>query len=300
MTQTMISVQNVQKSFKKQQVLKGITFEVKSGEIIALLGENGAGKSTLINIINKIITPSEGNVTLFDDQYNEGQVKNRTGVMLQNNIIIDRLSVKEVIELSRSYYKDPLTFEAAMDIAQLDDQADLLMSKLSGGQQRRLSFALALVGNPDLIFLDEPTANMDSRARYRLWQTIAELKQAGKTIIITSHQLADLEDIATRIFILQDGVIAFDGSIDTLRKIQGEGTIAFRSQLSMDHFKTIQPLTNLFQQDHYYTLITQEVNQVVKQLVPFLDDIQDLSIQQTPLETLFRHFSREDENHEKH
>lgn len=298
MSQAMIKVQNIEKSFKKKAVLKGVDFEVNEGEIIALLGENGAGKSTLINIINDIITPSNGKVELFNNQYNKRDEKNRTGIMLQNNIIIARLSVKEVIELSRSYYKKPLSYKEIMEIAQLSEQENLRMSKLSGGQQRRLSFALALVGNPDIIFLDEPTANMDSRARYRLWQTIANLKDSGKTIIITSHQLADLEDIATRILILQDGLIAFDGSMNDLRKIQGEGTLEFRSSLPIDHFQSIQPVVQLYQQANYYTIITQEVNQVVKQLVPLLDDIQDLQIQQTPLEILFRHFSRKDDHYE--
>ncbi|MGO4937520.1 ABC transporter ATP-binding protein [Fundicoccus sp. Sow4_H7] len=298
MSQAMIKVQNIEKSFKKKAVLKGVDFEVNEGEIIALLGENGAGKSTLINIINDIITPSNGKVELFNNQYNKRDEKNRTGIMLQNNIIIARLSVKEVIELSRSYYKNPLSYKEIMEIAQLSEQENLRMSKLSGGQQRRLSFALALVGNPDIIFLDEPTANMDSRARYRLWQTIANLKDSGKTIIITSHQLADLEDIATRILILQDGLIAFDGSMNDLRKIQGEGTLEFRSSLPIDHFQSIQPVVQLYQQANYYTIITQEVNQVVKQLVPLLDDIQDLQIQQTPLEILFRHFSRKDDHYE--
>lgn len=298
MSQAMIKVQNIEKSFKKKAVLKGVDFEVNEGEIIALLGENGAGKSTLINIINDIITPSNGEVELFNNQYNKRDEKNRTGIMLQNNIIIACLSVKEVIELSRSYYKNPLSYKEIMEIAQLSEQENLRMSKLSGGQQRRLSFALALVGNPDIIFLDEPTANMDSRARYRLWQTIANLKDSGKTIIITSHQLADLEDIATRILILQDGLIAFDGSMNDLRKIQGEGTLEFRSSLPIDHFQSIQPVVQLYQQANYYTIITQEVNQVVKQLVPLLDDIQDLQIQQTPLEILFRHFSRKDDHYE--
>lgn len=294
MNQPIIKVSNLKKAYKKQEVLKGISFEVNKGEIIALLGENGAGKSTLINIINRIITPTDGEAVLYNNQLNENEVKNLTGVMLQNNILLDRLTVEEVINLSRSYYKNPNDYEELMDLAQLDELAHLQMKKLSGGQQRRLSFALALAGNPELIFLDEPTASMDAKSRQRLWKKIGDLKRTNKTIIVTSHNLEELEDIATRLLILQDGVIAFDGSISELRQTQGEGTIEFDTTLDAKVFSQINPIIRMEQQGNHFMIVTQTINEIVKQLMPMLDEIENLSIQQTSLNTLFAYFGQKE------
>lgn len=293
MSPAIIDVSHVAKSYRKTEVLKDVNFQVFPGEIIALLGENGAGKSTLINIINYLITANRGQVTFFNGKASRQEIKEKTGIMLQNNILLRKLKVKEVIELARSYYPHPKTFDELVEIAQLQDLLDNEMTKLSGGQQRRLSFATALAGNPDILFLDEPTASMDAKSRSMVWQQVANLKEQGKTVIVTSHYLEELEDIASRILILQDGVIAFDGPIAELRRIQGQGSIEFNSPLSLDNFQHIQPVIRIDQQADYYQIITQEVNQVVKQLVPYLDQISNLSVQQTTLETLFSHFRKE-------
>ncbi|WPC08111.1 ABC transporter ATP-binding protein [Globicatella sp. PHS-GS-PNBC-21-1553] len=293
MGQAIVEVKNVAKHYKKKQVLKDVTFEVYPGEIIALLGENGAGKSTLINIINQLISANQGEVTLFGGKIKHQLVKEKTGIMLQNNILLKKLNVSEVLELTRSYYGAALPYKELVEIANLNELEYQEMTKLSGGQQRRLSFATAIAGNPDLLFLDEPTANMDARSRQNLWQEVGKLKDQGKTIIVTSHHLEELEDIASRLLILQDGVIAFDGSIQELRATQGQGTIEFDSQRTQEDFSGIQPLIQLTKQGNHYTLITQDVTEIIKQLVDYFDDITNLSVRQTTLETLFSHFRKE-------
>lgn len=293
MGQAIVEVKNVAKHNKKKQVLKDVTFEVYPGEIIALLGENGAGKSTLINIINQLISANQGEVTLFGGKIKHQLVKEKTGIMLQNNILLKKLNISEVLELTRSYYGSALPYKELVEIANLNELEYQEMTKLSGGQQRRLSFATAIAGNPDLLFLDEPTANMDARSRQNLWQEVGKLKDQGKTIIVTSHHLEELEDIASRLLILQDGVIAFDGSIQELRATQGQGTIEFDSQRTQEDFSGIQPLIQLIKQGNHYTLITQDVTEIIKQLVDYFDDITNLSVKQTTLETLFSHFRKE-------
>lgn len=293
MNETIVKVDKVQKTFGKKEVLKEINLQVHSGEVIALLGENGAGKSTLINIINNLITATTGDVTLFGGQHNRKASKEKTGVMLQKDIILRRVKVQEVLELARSHYDNPLPLKQIIEIGDLEELLDLEMTKLSGGQQRRLSFAIAMAGNPDLLFLDEPTASMDTRSRRRVWQNVGDLKNQGKTVFVTSHYLEELEDIATRIIILQDGLIAFDGSLAQLRGIQGEGMVEFTSQLPRETFDEFPDLIRVNHQGDHFTLITREVKQTVKELLPYFNDIENLTVQQTTLETLFAYFRKE-------
>ena len=292
MTQV-LEINHLAKTFKDKVVLKDITFSVQSGEIIALLGENGAGKSTLINCMNYLIKKDSGDIKLFKEETISSQIRNRIGVMLQKNIVIPKLKVKEMLELSCSYYTNPVSFQQLVEWGQLDELLELEVSALSGGQQRRLSFSLALVGNPDLIFLDEPTANMDAKSRRKLWDTVSHIQSIGKTIIVTSHHLEELESIATRILILQKGMIAFDGSICQLRDRLGQGFIEFDSSLMREAFADISAVIRLERRGNHYVMTTKDINQVVKELVPLLDKITNLTIQQTSLETLFNHYGEE-------
>ena len=154
----LIEIKNVTKSYGTKKVLAGLDLTVRQGEIIALLGENGAGKSTLINIINGLSRATSGEVVLFLPQ-------SKIGVMLQSNLTLNRVKVSEVLKLARSYYDKPLAYSELLRLSALTEKENALMTELSGGKKRRLSFALALAGDPDLIFLDEPTNGMDSGRR---------------------------------------------------------------------------------------------------------------------------------------
>lgn len=293
MATPVIQAKNLRKSFKQHHVLKGIDFKVYEGEVIALLGENGAGKSTLIKIMNHLIKQSAGEITLFNHQPGHLEVKNRIGVMLQDNIILQRIKVKELLDLAGSYYDSHIPSSELLKIINSESLAEKMITQLSGGQKRKVNFALTLAGNPDLIFLDEPTASMDAKSRKDLWKIISNLKRQGKTIIVTSHYLEDLENIATRIFILQDGLIAFDGTLQELRLIQGEGTVSFNTNLKDDCFKDLQGVVSIHQQDDFYSLITQDVNAILKQLMPYLDQLSNITVQQTTLNHLLAYFKGE-------
>src|SRR5690625_1201763 len=191
MGKPIIQANKIKKSFKKQEVLKGIDFSIYEGEVIALLGENGAGKSTLIKIMNHLMMQSSGQIKIFDRMPEHPKVKSRIGVMLQDNIILHRIKVRELLDLARSYYADPISNSELLSLINIESIKDKLLTDLSGGQKRKVNFALTLAGNPDLIFLDEPTANMDAQSRKELWQIISNLKNQGKTIIVTSHYLEE-------------------------------------------------------------------------------------------------------------
>lgn len=293
MSTPVIKAKGIKKSFKQQGVLKGLDFTVYEGEVIALLGENGAGKSTLIKIMNNLIKESSGQIHLFNQSPDHANVKKRVGVMLQDNIILHRVKVKELLDLAGSYYDDSISSSELLKIMNIESLQEKMITELSGGQKRKVNFALTLAGNPDIIFLDEPTANMDAKSRKDLWQIISDLKKKGKTIIVTSHYLEELENIATRIFILQDGVIAFDGTLQELRLVQGEGTISFNTSLSEDCFKNLEGIVSIHHQSDFYSLITQDVNAILKQLMPYIDELSNITVQQTTLNHLLAFFKGE-------
>ncbi|GAA0372438.1 ABC transporter ATP-binding protein [Alkalibacterium iburiense] len=296
MTAPIIEAKSIKKAFKKTEVLKGIDFRIYEGEVIALVGENGAGKSTLIKIINNLTRADDGHIQLFGQAPDAKEVRNRVGVMLQENIVLHRMKVKEMLELAGSYYAEPLTSTEIIDMMNLDDLADKKVTELSGGQKRKVNFALSLVGNPDVVFLDEPTASMDVKARKDLWEIVSYLKEQGKTIVVTSHYLEELENIASRILILQEGVIAFDGTLHELRKIRGEGTISFNTELSESLFNQLEGLVSLHHQSDYYSLITQNVNALLKQLIPYIDELKNITIQQTTLNHLLAYYKGENQS----
>ena len=163
---TALEVKHINKKYKNKVVLNDINFSIQSGEIVALIGKNGAGKSTLINIITKLIQQDSGQSKIFEKEKFD---RNLIGVMMQENISLDRITVKEIIKLTRTYYRNPMSYQAILDLSELQNYTNHPMDKLSGGQKRKLQFALTLAGNPDLIFLDEPTVGMDAESRTKFW-----------------------------------------------------------------------------------------------------------------------------------
>lgn len=293
MANPIIEVRELKKSFKKLEVLKGVHFDIYEGEVIALVGENGAGKSTLIKILNNLFRKDSGHIQLFGLEPDAKDVRNRIGVMLQDNIVLHRINVKELLELASSYYDHAVSSEEMLKMMRIENLAEKRITEISGGQKRKVNFALSLVGNPDVVFLDEPTASMDVKARKDVWENVSRLKKQGKTIIVTSHYLEELENIASRIMILQDGVIAFDGTLQELRKIRGEGTISFNTDLPEDKFNQLDGLVSMHHQSDFYSLITQNVNSLLKQLIPYLDDLKNITIQQTTLNHLLAYYKGE-------
>lgn len=283
---TILEIQHVNKTFGKRVVLKDISLQIESSSIIALVGANGAGKTTLINIILNLIPKDSGQVTFLT----KNNWKQITGVMMQDNIALHRITIKEIINLTRSYFNHPLSYEELLSISGLEDHQSSLMTGLSGGQKRRLAFALALAGDPKVLFLDEPTVGMDSNSRNAFWQEIDHLKKSGKTIFVTSHYLEELENIADHFLILQNSIIAFDGTIKQLRSREGQSLIEFDSELNQMDFKVLQDIVSLNVVGHHFQIITNDVNQLLAELTPYLKAIDNLQIKQATLDTLLLNY----------
>ena len=289
---TALEVKHINKKYKNKVVLNDINFSIQSGEIVALIGKNGAGKSTLINIITKLIQQDSGQSKIFEKEKFD---RNLIGVMMQENISLDRITVKEIIKLTRTYYRNPMSYQAILALSELQNYTNHPMDKLSGGQKRKLQFALTLAGNPDLIFLDEPTVGMDAESRTKFWERIDKLKKQGKTFLITSHYLEELEKVANRFIFLHNQRIIFDGSLAEMGKQLKKVQVTFNSELIKDIFNKLPAVLRVSELNHHYTLITSDVNSLITQLVPYLSAIDNLEIRQQNLDTLMDSLIRNEE-----
>ncbi|MGV3354165.1 ABC transporter ATP-binding protein [Streptococcus orisratti] len=218
MTHTVIKVVNLSKQFKSKQILQDISFEVKEGDCLALIGPNGAGKTTLMNCLLGDYVPTSGTVEVFEKIASHPSLKEKVGILFQENQTEQKMKVSELLDFQKEIYPTPLSDKEIDDLLQFtEQQKNQFAEKLSGGQRRLLAFVQVLVGQPDILILDEPTAGMDTSTRKRFWEIIAELKKAGKTIIYSSHYIEEVEHTADRILVLHEGKLLRDTTPYLLR-----------------------------------------------------------------------------------
>jgi ABC-2 type transport system ATP-binding protein len=209
-----IEVSALRKSYGAREVLHGIGFRVEAGEVFALLGPNGAGKTTTVEILEGYRGRDEGTVqVLGTDPARAGSAfRERIGIVLQSSAVYPLLSVREILELFAGYYERARDVSEVIELVGLGEKREARVRTLSGGQLRRLDLALALVGDPELIFLDEPTTGFDPAARRQAWETIRDLRALGKSILLTTHYMEEAQTLADRLAILRDGRIVATGS----------------------------------------------------------------------------------------
>ena len=216
-TPTLARLTCAHKQYGKVQALRGVDLELRGGELLALLGPNGAGKTTAIALLLGLLRADKGAVALFGRDPQRIEARRQIGVMLQDASLPPTLKVGELLRLTASYYPQP---RDVLESAELAGVADLLprhYAKLSGGQQRRVQFALALCGRPRLLFLDEPTVGMDIEARQKLWSAIRQLVADGCGVVLTTHYLEEAEALADRVCVMAHGRVIHEGSVDALR-----------------------------------------------------------------------------------
>jgi ABC-2 type transport system ATP-binding protein len=214
MTGAAIEVQGLRKAYGDREAVRGIDFTVRRGEVFGLLGPNGAGKTTTVEILEGYRERSAGDVSVLglDPGKRSQALRERVGIVLQSCGIYRHLTVLEAVEHWASLYPAPRDVTETIEVAGLTESAGKRTRTLSGGQQRRLDFALALIGDPELIFLDEPTTGFDPEARRKAWETVRSLRDLGKTVLLTTHYLDEAQALADRVAIIKDGVILAEGA----------------------------------------------------------------------------------------
>ena len=216
---TAIVVDGLRKAYGAVEAVRGVSFTVEEGEVFGLLGPNGAGKTTTIEILEGYRHRDAGAVTVLgvDPEVGGRKLRERVGLVLQEADLPAMLSVRELVELYRGYYPSPRPAAEIIELVGLTEKTNERVRKLSGGQQRRLDVALGLVGNPDLVFLDEPTTGFDPSARRAAWEVVRNMRTLGKTIVLTTHYMDEAQYLADRICVIAAGKVVAEGTPETLR-----------------------------------------------------------------------------------
>jgi ABC-2 type transport system ATP-binding protein len=231
MTEVAIEVRGLRKSYGRVEAVAGVDLSIRVGEVFALLGPNGAGKTTAIEILEGFRTRTSGRVSVlgFDPGRNERALKQRIGIVLQETGLDPFLTVGETVDMYRSYFPHPRARDDVIELVGLAAERDKKVTKLSGGQKRRLDVAVGLAGDPELLFLDEPTTGFDPSARRHAWNMIRNLKALGKTVLLTTHYMDEAQNLSDRVAIIAAGKIVVEGAPSTLSSRTGAGTtITFR------------------------------------------------------------------------
>lgn len=275
----MIQISNINKSFKKNRVLKNISFDIEKGTCTALIGKNGAGKSTLVDILSNKIIADDG-VILDKDKLLQSE--NRS-IMFQKTMFPDQLKVIGIIKLYQSFYENPLTLDVIIELTKFNsNQLNQFANKLSGGQQRLLDFVISLIGQPQLILLDEPTSNMDIEMREYFWSIIAKLKEENRTILYTSHYIEKVERMSDKIILIENGEIKLNDSTSHIRTNQQS-----QITLSDEYKRKLKPDKDdlVIQKNHNGTIkiITSNVNDTILYLQQLHINLDDIEIQKVSI-----------------
>ncbi|RPI28529.1 MAG: ABC transporter ATP-binding protein [Acidobacteria bacterium] len=281
--------------------LNGLNLAVKAGECFGLLGPNGAGKTTTVEILEGLIPATSGEVEVLGIRWGTGQdqqLRERIGITLQETRFQEKLKVREVLELFRSFYTHGMTTEQAIATVALEEKAQAWVRDLSGGQRQRLAVATALVGEPELLFLDEPTTGLDPQARRRLWDVVRDLRERGRTVLITTHYMDEAEKLCDRVAVVDHGKVIAEGSPNQLiSQLGGEHVIEFSLEkgagdgIEPDDFMKLPPVIRAVREAEGILLTVSQPHIAIPALLEFVDQrkgrLNSLTTRHANLEDVF-------------
>jgi len=281
------SLEGVSKNYGEIRALQNVNFSVRAGQVVALLGPNGAGKTTAVKLLLGLLQPNSGKTRVFGGDPTNPQNRTRTGAMLQVGRVPETLRVREHIDLFSSYYPKPMPLEEVLAAAGLKKLRDRKFGDLSGGQRQRTLFALAICGDPDLLFLDEPTVGLDVEARRALWEEIRRLVDHGKTVLLTTHYLEEADALADRVTVINQGKIIAEGTPAEIKAQTSGKRIRCVTALSVASLLRIPGVTDARQDREAVEIRAGEAEPVVRALLASDSSLSGLEITSAGLEDAF-------------
>jgi len=286
----------------KVEAVRGLNLEIQTGECFGLLGPNGAGKTTTIEILEGLLAPTSGEVSILGHSWRENarEMREWLGISLQETRLSERLSVRETVELFASFYHEPRATDDVLEQLQLTEKADAWVGKLSGGQRQRLAVATALVCNPKILFLDEPTTGLDPQSRRQLWDIVREFQRAGGTILLTTHYMDEAERLCDRLAIVDHGRIIAEGTPpDLIERLGGHHVVEFAVSATnggsggaaMESWRALPSVESVREEDGMVALSVREPHLAIPALLDAVErqgsQLEHLTTRQASLEDVF-------------
>jgi len=293
-----IQCANLRKTYDgKVEAVRGVSLQIEAGQCFGLLGPNGAGKTTTIEILEGLLAPTSGEVRIFGHTWNDnpGQLREWIGISLQETRLSEKLNVRETIELFASFYSEPRAADEILEELQLSEKSDAWVGKLSGGQKQRLAVATALVGNPRILFLDEPTTGLDPQSRRQLWDIIRVFQKKGGTVLLTTHYMDEAERLCDRLAIVDHGVIIAEGTpSDLIDRLGGHHVVEFQVNNNGDNlerWRSLPSVESVRREDSTLCLSVREPHLTIPALLDAVTrdghQLEHLSTRQASLEDVF-------------
>lgn len=273
--------------------LESFDLEVRAGEVLAVLGPNGAGKTTAIRLLLGALPVQEGQVRVFGGAPGSPEARRRRGAMLQTSGVPEALTVREHLELFTAYYPAPLPVERLLALAGLDEIAERRFGALSGGQKQRLFFALALAGDPELVFLDEPTAGLDLDGRLRLWDEIRRLREAGRAAVLTTHYLEEADALADRVAVVHRGALIAEGKPAEIKTRVAGRVVRCSTRLGEEEAKSLPGVVRVSRRGRRLALLTSQPEAALRRMFALDPDLGDLTVEGAGLEEVFLTLTRD-------
>ena len=280
-------LRGVTKRFGGVTAVDGVDLQLQAGKVTALLGPNGAGKTTTVRLMLGLTRPTSGTVRLFGEDPTSPAARQRTGVMLQVANVPETLRVREHVHLFCSYYPTPLTVDATLAAAGIGHLASRKYGELSSGQRQRVHFALAICGNPDLLFLDEPTVGLDVESRRAFWQEVRALVSRGRAILLTTHYLEEADALADRVIVMSQGAIVADGAPHEMKQLAASRRIRCATSLTVDRLQGMPGVASVRRDGATTELLTNDAERVTRDLLMLDASLSGLEVTGAGLEEAF-------------
>jgi ABC-2 type transport system ATP-binding protein len=281
------TLESVVKRYGKTEALRGLDLTLRRGEVIALLGPNGAGKTTAVRLLLGLISPDEGRVQVLSRDPRAAAARTRTGAMLQVARVPEALSVREHIDLFRSYYPRPLPVTEVIRCASLEGIENRRFGELSGGQRQRTLFGLAICGDPELVFLDEPTVGMDLQSRRQLWEEVRRLAAAGKSVLLTTHYLEEADALAHRVVVIDKGRVICEGTPSEIKHGVSGRRIRCVTRLDHDYLRALPSVISVQRDREGVVMYAERPEELVRHLLTEDPSLHGLELSAAPLEDAF-------------